>query len=828
MHEARCGSILVVAEGRIVGIWTEFDVLRLQLSDPATLDQPIANHMTTPVKAIAERESIRNLTFRLEREGIRHLLVVDDAGNHVGVVTQSDVVNNQGVEFFVQMKDVGSIMKKSPLVVSGDLPVAELISMMVRFKQHAAVVDNGGELGIFTEVDALRVIGDRQHGMLAHDAASFPLITVTADSSLYKARNIFAERRLRHLGVVGDSGLVGILTYSDILVSVERAYVKELQEALGAQAHELLLSRRTLALAQKVAESTFQGIMIADPAGFVESVNPAFTSITGYTPNETIGRSPRPLISERHDEATYKQAIAALQRHNVWNGELWVRRKNGEEFPARATVTVVRGGAGEILNYVAVFSDLSEEKRYQEEARSIRQKLEGYEDLNRLMIDTLPFVAYIKDANGRYVQVNERAAEFFGFARQDLIGRNDYEIFPAETADQLREGDLQAGSLSGAVTEMSLPHRGAERFLLTHKRAVTIQGERYLIGASVDITERKQAEQRAADEREILSMVARIRDLPEILDTICVRMERHLHGGKAAIQILDPDGVRLRTGAAPGLAPAYVRAADEIEIGPHAASSGTAIYSRQPTIADDIENDPRWVDWRDLARDQGLRACWAFPIISSEGRVLGAFSIYYRSPRRPTAYELELIDEVTHIASIALERAQATEQLYRMATVDMLTGIANRQQLLAIGQRELMRAQRSRHPLSLCMIDVDHFKSVNDNYGHAVGDAVLKQVAMLLVKALRGVDTCGRYGGEEFVALLPETDGETALRVAERVRTTIARASVEIGDALDLRVTVSIGVCAMLADESLEQLLIRADKALYEAKHGGRNRVAAG
>ena len=832
MHEAHCGSIIVVENGRVVGIWTEYDVLRLDLSASAslmaTLESPVAKYMTTPVKTIGENDSIQNLTFRLERERIRHLLVIDAAGNRVGVVSQSDVVNNQGIEFFVQMKDVGSIMRKSPLVISGDLPVCEMIAMMANFKQYAAIVDNNGELGIFTEVDALRIIGHRLHDFTAREAASFPLVTVTPATSLFKARNVFAERQVRHLGVLGEQGLVGILTYSDILLSVERAYVKELQEALGAQAHELLLSRRTLALAQKVAESTFQAILIADASGFVESVNPAFTSITAYTPSEVIGRNPRLLMSARHGEAFFKQIFDALVRHNVWSGELWVRRKSGEEFPGQATINTVRGDAGEIANYVGVFSDLSEQKRYQEEVQLIRRKLEGQEDLNRLMLDTLPIIACIKDANGRYVLVNERAAEFIGFAREDLIGRNDYEIFPADTADQFREGDRQAVLLHSIAKEIKVTHRGAERYLLTHRQAVTIQGEAYVIGASVDITERKQAEQRAEDEREILSMVARIRDLPEILDAICVRMERHLHGGKASIMILDDDGIHLRNGAAPGLPPAYIEAIEGLEIGPQAGSCGTAVYSRQTTIVEDIATDVRWTAYRDLALDHGLRACWSFPILSSTGKALGAFALYYRSSRRPTRHELDLVDEITHLASIALERAQATEQLYRMATVDLLTNIPNRQQLLSICQHEIARAQRFRHPLALCMIDVDHFKSFNDNYGHAVGDVVLKGVAALLVKALRGVDTCGRYGGEEFVALLPETAEPIAFQVAERVRETIAQANFTVGNALDLRANVSIGLCVLRDSETLEQLLIRADTALYEAKRSGRNRVVAG
>jgi diguanylate cyclase (GGDEF)-like protein len=177
------------------------------------------------------------------------------------------------------------------------------------------------------------------------------------------------------------------------------------------------------------------------------------------------------------------------------------------------------------------------------------------------------------------------------------------------------------------------------------------------------------------------------------------------------------------------------------------------------------------------------------------------------------------------------------EQLTRLATTDVLTGLASRRHLLAELEKELRRAERSGRPLSVLMIDLDHFKGINDRYGHAVGDEVLAAVAERCVARLRAVDLCGRIGGEEFVVLLPEADAEGALTTAERLCADLAQTPIDTAGG-PLGVTISIGVAthrprSPAADENandeaprrVQALLQRADEALYRAKGGGRNCV---
>lgn len=171
------------------------------------------------------------------------------------------------------------------------------------------------------------------------------------------------------------------------------------------------------------------------------------------------------------------------------------------------------------------------------------------------------------------------------------------------------------------------------------------------------------------------------------------------------------------------------------------------------------------------------------------------------------------------------ERKARERELHRMATTDLLTGLPNRRHFLERVEQELGRFRRFGTPATLLMIDIDHFKLVNDRHGHAAGDAVLRHFATLAADSLRGIDLLGRLGGEEFAALLPGTDAEGAALLAERLRRRIAEQSCESGG-VRIAITISIGLTALQADDDGSDLpLARADAALYRAKQSGRNRV---
>jgi PAS domain S-box-containing protein len=198
------------------------------------------------------------------------------------------------------------------------------------------------------------------------------------------------------------------------------------------------------------------------------------------------------------------------------------------------------------------------------------------------------------------------------------------------------------------------------------------------VGSATDITERKRAEVLLAGEKRLLEMIAKGDSRELVLEGACLLVEELASGSLCSILLLDASANCLRHGAAPSLPKVYTEAIDGIAIGPSVGSCGTAAYKAEPVIVSDIATDPLWANFRNLALAHELRACWSTPILSSAGRVLGTFATYYRQPRSPSPQERNIIERITHLGSIAIERKQAEETLRRsegyLAEAQGLTG----------------------------------------------------------------------------------------------------------------------------------------------------------
>ena len=170
-----------------------------------------------------------------------------------------------------------------------------------------------------------------------------------------------------------------------------------------------------------------------------------------------------------------------------------------------------------------------------------------------------------------------------------------------------------------------------------------------------------------------------------------------------------------------------------------------------------------------------------------------------------------------------LQTAEA--KLVSMATRDFLTGLLNRREIYRRMEEELQRARRTGTPFSVFLLDLDHFKRVNDRHGHSAGDLVLQSVAAAMQQTVRPYDLCGRYGGEEFLVALPGTGLAEAAEAAERIRLAIGELQIRLDDCTTLQITASIGAASLEPNETIDQLVARADEAMYLGKQQGRNRV---
>ena len=266
----------------------------------------------------------------------------------------------------------------------------------------------------------------------------------------------------------------------------------------------------------------------------------------------------------------------------------------------------------------------------------------------------------------------------------------------------------------------------------------------------------------------------------------------------------------------------------------------TALEHGAPVLVEEGASNPLYNEIRKVWEAEGLTvpvsSAIALPFTLDRTQ-LGVFFLRTSGSEPPLSHhDIEFADTVIRAAVAAIQRAQLLEttradkaRLEALATTDSVTALLNRRALVDRLLHEMERARRYATPLALLMVDLDHFKDINDTHGHLVGDEALREVARLLQSGVRNVDIVARYGGEEFAIVLPETSNEGAVAFAERVRERVAEHVFANERLPSLRLTVSVGVASVPAAdiESVEDFFARSDEALYRAKAGGRNQVRA-
>jgi PAS domain S-box-containing protein len=286
-------------------------------------------------------------------------------------------------------------------------------------------------------------------------------------------------------------------------------------------------------------------------------------------------------------------------------------------------------------------------------------------DLHR-MFELCPDLACIVGADGHFRHVNAAFVRVLGWSRDAVLATPMLELVHPDDRDALA-GHVRALAAGVPVLHAENRVRGADgswHWIAWRTTAALGEGSFYALGR--DVTERRRTEQLDADQRVILELIARGAPLATVLERLTRLVEAQSPGMLASVLLLDGTGSRIKTVAAPDLPVTYTRLIEGEPIGPDAGSCGTAAYLRCLVVADDIATDPRWLRYRAAALGAGLRACWSLPIFSSRGEVLGTFAMYYREPRSPSPPELGLLEIASRMASIAIEREQAT------GTVDLL------------------------------------------------------------------------------------------------------------------------------------------------------------
>ena len=397
-------------------------------------------------------------------------------------------------------------------------------------------------------------------------------------------------------------------------------------------------------------------ILSLDRVGNILCINQRGVQLSGYSEAELRGANVFDLLLFPEDRRFAREMLEDLLGGKARQYQVRWRTKDGAIIHFDGASVPRLSESGEFLSTLCTLRDVTERKCAEEKLRKSEEK---YRDL----IEISPDAIYVVDANGICVLGNRASAELAGVPQDELVGTPVADTYLPEERHLFRErlGKLKTGRTI----------RFERKFVRKNREIVPVEvsvsGIRggYFQAILRDISERKKAEALLAAEKRLLEMIATGVALKEILNALCLSIEEQRSGTLASVLLLNRDGVHLNSVAGPSLPREWTQQMETLPIGPCAGSCGTAAYRRSQVIVSDIANDPLWnvPEHRAAALKHGLRASWSNPVLSSKGKVLGTFCMYYREQRTPTSQDLELIELATHLVRVAIERDRAEEAL---------------------------------------------------------------------------------------------------------------------------------------------------------------------
>lgn len=397
-------------------------------------------------------------------------------------------------------------------------------------------------------------------------------------------------------------------------------------------------------------------ILSLDRVGNILCINQRGVQLSGYSETELRGANVFELLLFPEDRQIARAMLADVLAGKAREYEVRWKTKNGAVIHFDGATVPRLSDAGEFLSTLCTLRDVTERKRTEE---NLRKSEEKYRDL----IEISPDAIYVVDANGVCVLGNRAGADLVGIPPHELVGTPVTDTYLAEERDLFLE---RLEKLRGGGTlrfERTFVRKNGD--LIPVEVSVTAIRGGYFQAILRDISERKRSEALLAGEKRLLEMIATGVGLKKILNTLCLIIEEQRAGTLASVLLLNADGVHLDCTAGPNLPKEWAQQMENLPIGPCAGSCGTAAYRRSPVIVSDIATDPLWdvPEHRTSALKHGLRASWSNPVLSSTGKVLGTFCMYYRETRSPNSQDLELIDLATDLVRIAIERDRTEEAL---------------------------------------------------------------------------------------------------------------------------------------------------------------------
>ena len=399
-------------------------------------------------------------------------------------------------------------------------------------------------------------------------------------------------------------------------------------------------------------------VFLKDTNGIFLACNRRLASVFGLSEAEVIGRCDYDLLPAELAAEIRVEDHAVLHSGLARRHTNWVVFADGHRELLETNKSPVFDDDGVLSGIVCGARDMT---AVHEAQSARRERQEIYGAVGNLAVDSM---ALIDAATGELIEFNEAAHRNLGFSRDEFGAMHIGEIDPFVGSDAVRERGASVMLERGPNFRTRFRDRsGALRDVRISASALDLRGRRCISAVWTDITESLHGQRMLEMAKNTLERVARGDALEGTLQYVTEAIETQHPDMLCSILLLDEDGLHLRHGAAPSLPSAFCEAIDGVEIGPAAGSCGTAAFTGEEVYVADIEHDPLWKDYAELALGCGLRACWSVPLLASDRRVLGTFAAYYRMPRMATDEEHSDFVNISQLLSIALERHRESARL---------------------------------------------------------------------------------------------------------------------------------------------------------------------
>ena len=551
------------------------------------------------------------------------------------------------------------------------------------------------------------------------------------------------------------------------------------------------------------------GIIVLDAQRQLRWLNRAAERLTGLQRRRVLGQ-PLHAVVPPHLARLFlprgRQQRTRLDTLALHPGDIQLERADG----SRQWVSVSHHplpGTGLSVVYLA-------------DVQSLRNA-EARSNLLTIGFDHACAAVLIADADGTITHVNRGLRQFLGYSDSQVVGRSLLNLLDTPANAQGRPAQLFARLLGGQTvrSELRVLHQDGQGLWCELQANPVFDGHGRLSHLVAVLTDISEARVHAMLLNRLLEAMAREMPTGEVMRLLCEEVERIAPDVIASVLRIDGQG-RLRPLAGPSLPASYVHSIDGVQIGPACGACGTAAWSGQTVISSNIATDPNWQGIRDKALVHGLAACWSTPVESADGRILGTFAFYYRTPREPDPFHRRLVDTCVHLCAVALERDLTRQSVHQLAFHDILTGLPNRSLLLARAAQALAAAQHQQQPLAVLSLDIERFREVNQELGQTAGDTLLREIGQRVQSVLGPDDSAGRLSGDEFALVICHCDADHARTIASQLLDAIAQ-PLDLEQA-DVQPRARIGI-SLYPDnaQTMETLLQQAELARIQAREPG-------